>query len=114
MTDLAASLKRWHELEPERYGHKRSPLRERYIVVGGQTHFAPDFDQHLILAAVIEAVEVRGGEWVLRAGPNLWVAGVSLTAGKDAYWDGQGDSRESATHALLGAYLAALEAEAGQ
>lgn len=108
MTEL---LRKWAKAEPERCGWN---MADGYtVLLNGKRHRRLPHGDALLLAAVIEAVEVRGGEWVLRAGPNLWVAGVSRTADND-YWDGHGDSRESATHALLAAYVAALEAEAGQ
>lgn len=107
MTEL---LKRWAELEPERCrvsdaaAHLRSPFAFR---IHWATLTADPINLAVVLAAVIEAIQARG--W-------FWNVGTTLQEPVQAYV--QSPERtfrpvraETPAAALLGAYLAALEAE---
>lgn len=133
MTEL---LERWARLEPERCGisehaahlGKSFAFRIHWAVLG-----ADPINLAVVLAAVIEAIEERDAkavkhnaddarghdlhEWRYSLGGHseetwaeVW-SGLPMTVGRS--YRAESESREPAA-ALLGAYLAALEAEAGQ
>lgn len=113
MTDLDTGfLERWAELEPERC--KAFP---RHATVQVKGKWNPAEFTGTILAAVIEAIEARGWEW------TLWSDGREREATVHIQDDDPKQPRrnhgtdlttDQPAAALLTAYLAALEAEAGQ
>lgn len=122
MTEL---LKRWAELEPQRCRPKPvgDPAPGPHIVAAGTWWSAgafPDISPALVLVAVIEAIEARG--WTCSLTHNLvqpgtwraivWASTAPLPGTRTYRPSRASDANPAA--ALLGAYLAALEAEGGQ
>lgn len=118
---MRALLERWAKLEPE-----RCQVGEYYA------HFSLDGFQFrlwhndvltprrsaTLLAAVIEAIEAQEGTWDYRlawrmapTGEHYGVVRITRENGWEKSWSCYASSPAAA---LLGAYLAALEAEANQ
>lgn len=123
MTDL---LKRWGELEPawchvddERAGVMTdvgTPLER--LRFKAQFHRLGQYEP-LILAAVIEAIEARGWRLTLVHNPwreerPKWGAWLSRYEEGDLALARRDHEADTPAEAILSAYLAALEAEAGQ
>ena len=113
MTEL---LKRWHALEPDRclIGPPTSHICASVML--GKADFLVPFDRPtpaqvaVLLAAVVEAIEARGWDWNLTS-MLPWNATARRYMATVTYHVKEADSDVAA---LLTAYLAALEAEAGQ
>ena len=105
-------LERWSRLEPERCGisehaahlGKSFAFRIHWAVLG-----ADPINLAVVLAAVIEAIEERGGSWELRGSGCPASARVTLNGATHGCI--ADEPTDPPAFALLGAYLRALEAE---
>src|SRR5690606_34395902 len=107
MTEL---LRKWAQHEPERCSFDGDTCRLAWRLDEPGDTTKAEMNNAMTLAAVIEAIEARG--W-------WWNVGTTLQEPVQAYV--QSPERnfrpvraETPAAALLGAYVAALEAEAGQ
>lgn len=107
MTELRASLLKWEQLEPARVWRDVHGL---LVVQVGKRSTSHLTQPGLLLAAVIEAAEARGWDWNLTS-MLPWNATARRYVATVTYHVKEADSDVAA---LLGAYLAALEAEAKQ
>lgn len=111
-------LMRWSRLEPERCSVMAPDSPSAWVRLGGREHRvgtrdstrdASGVELAVLLAAVIEAIEARGWYWACTS-----IGGSTLRAYRVAvdHTVHHGDYDAPLTMMLLGAYLAALEAEA--
>lgn len=111
-------LERWSRLEPERCSVMAPDSPSAWVRLGGREHRvgtrdstrdASGVELAVLLAAVIEAIEARGGSWELRGSGCPASARVTLNGATHGCI--ADEPTDPPAFALLGAYLRALEAE---
>ena len=110
---MEESLKRWAELESDRCSideQGRAWIETEYANFTTYIDEVLEQNQMLILGATMQAIETRGWDWrIAYVKPDVWFASVYTTPSYKPEIDAK--SEDSSAHALLSAYIRALENE---